>query len=206
MLHAKVTQVGNIVLLKFPYDALLITEIKRIPGRKYNNDLKAWSVPPQFEEYARAAIRKYFSLEDEPNAELEGIPEPLEGPFAVLKLEFIAENYYAYKRQASVPDENTERYREFLGRNQSRPWVKRLIRKEGQLEHEFMYAQIDYSQANGTGSRGVYLYYWLPSGVYEVNERCSWTRTRRYFCRVEYGQLQEITQEEVEQWLSEKSK
>jgi hypothetical protein len=203
---AIVTRIGEIVTVSTPdYDALFVTEIKRIPGRKWSGPpLKLWSIPAQYEEYARVVVRKYFPIEDEPGIEIEGAPEPLEGPFAVLKLEFIAENYYAYKRQATILHEGTERYKEYLGRNQSRPWVKRLTKKGGHLEREFMNGQIDYSQANRTGSRGVYLYFYLPAGVYEINERCSWTRVRRYYCRVERGQIIEIEQEEVETWLSEK--
>lgn len=204
MKYASITQVGEVVVIRADYEPLLIMEIKRIPGRKYSGPpLKAWSVPTQYEEYARAIVRKYFPIEDEPGIELEGAPEPLEGPFAVLKLEFIAENYYAYKRQATEVHEATERFKGYLGRNQSRPWVKRLARVGERLEREFMNGQIDYSQANSTGSRGVYLYYYLPAGIYEINERCTWTRTRRYYCRVEKGQVVEIDKEEVEQWLNQ---
>lgn len=202
MLQASVTKVGDLIVIRAPYDPMLVTEIKRIPGRKYSGSpLKVWSVPAQYEEYARAAVRKYFTIEDEPNAELEGVPEPLEGPFAVLKLEFIGENYFAYKKQATIPHPATERYKDYLGRNQSRPWVQQIVKKGGHIAREYMPGQIDYSQANSTGSRGVYLYYYLPSGIYEVNERSSWTRVRRYFCKVELGQIIEISQEEVEECL-----
>lgn len=203
MQFATLTKVGDLIIIRAPYDPLLVMEIKRIPGRRYSGgELKAWSVPTQYEEYARAAVRKYFPIEDEPNVALEGAPEPIEGPFAVLKLEFIAENYYSYKKQAQISHKATERYKEYLGRNQSRPWVKRLYKQGDRTEREYMNGQIDYSQANRTGSRSVYIYYYLPAGVYEVNERCSWTRVRRYFCRVEQGQINEIAQEEVEAWLS----
>ncbi len=201
MQQASFTHVGEALIIRAPYDPLFVTEIKRIPGRKYSGPLKAWSIPPQYEEYARAIARKYFSIEDEPGIELERAPEPLEGPFAVLKLEFIAENYYNYKKQATIVHEPTERYKEYLGRNQSRPWVKRLSKQGDRIEQEYMCGQIDYSQANRTGSRGVYLYFYLPKGIYEVNERCSWTRVRRYFCLVEDGRSKEITEKEALAWL-----
>src|SRR2546421_4098459 len=123
MQWAKFVNIEGVTIIRSPYDPELITEIKRIPGRKYDGTLKVWSVPSQYEEYVRAIVRKYFPIEDEPSAAIEGIPEPA-GPFAVLKLEFIAENYYAYKHTATIPHEGTERFKAYLGRNQSRPWVK----------------------------------------------------------------------------------
>jgi hypothetical protein len=200
---AKLTPVGDVIIIRSPYHAALVTEIKRIPGRKYNGDLKVWSVPPKYEEYARAVVRKYFPIEDEQNIEIEGLPELVAGPLAVLRIEFIGENYYAYKKQATIPHEATERYKGYLGCNQSRPWVKQITKDtQGRLMREFMNGQIDYSKANSTGSRGIFLYFYLPPGIYEVNERVSWTRVRKYFIRVERTEIQEITQEEVEQWLS----
>src|SRR5579885_304103 len=87
------TRIGDILIIRAPYHPLLVAEIKRIPGRKYSGPpLRVWSVPAQYEEQIRAIVRNYFPIEDEPNVVFEGAPEPLEGPFAVLKLEFIGEN------------------------------------------------------------------------------------------------------------------
>lgn len=84
--QASLVKVGDVIVIRVPYDPMLVMEIKRIPGRKYSGaPLKAWSVPAQYEEYARMTVRKYFPIEDEPDIALEGAPEPLEGPFAVLK-------------------------------------------------------------------------------------------------------------------------
>ena len=134
---------------------------------------------------------------------------------AVLKLEFIAENYFAYKRHGKREEEHwqitlktpisggTERYGDYLGRDQSRPWVARLLGLSSvyQFEREFMRGQIDYSHANMVGSRGVYIYYPLKDGLYEVNARETWKRTRRYFLRVEGETMTEIEREEVIQCL-----
>lgn len=120
--------------------------------------------------------------------------------FAVLELEFIAENFYASKRHASERD---ARYGEYLGRDKSRPWVARLIGFDERLSftREFVRGQIDYSRANSVGSRGVYLYFPLKDGIYEVNARETWKRTRRYFLRVEDAKMDEISREEVVQCL-----
>lgn len=136
---------------------------------------------------------------------------------AVLKLEFIAENYHAYKRVQKAPERpwhqplvtgGMERYGGYLGRNQSRPWVARLagIDEQQRFTREFVSGQIDYSHANSTGSRGVYLYYPLKDGLYEVNARETWSKARRYFLRVEQTQMVEIEREEVLQCLIEANK
>ncbi len=123
---------------------------------------------------------------------------------AVLELEFIGENYFAYKRMATVPDESMERFKKLLGRDQSRPWVAHLTGLDRSLRpiREFVRGQIDYNRANGTGSRGVYLYFHLSDGLYEVNARESWSRVRRYFIRVENAAYREISREEALQCLS----
>lgn len=126
---------------------------------------------------------------------------------AVIKLEFIAENYHAYKRSATNAHKGTERYGEYLGRDQSRPWVARITGRNGRFgfARTFMQGQIDYSQSNSTGSRGVYLYYALPDGIYEVNGRTSWRGVRRYFIMVEGAEYVEIEKKEVEQWVQQQA-
>jgi hypothetical protein len=75
---------------------------------------------------------------------------------AILKLEYIAENYFAYKKQAEVIHEPTERYASYMGRDKSRPWVARIDGLDSiyGLARTFMKGQIDYSNANRVGSRG----------------------------------------------------
>ena len=127
---------------------------------------------------------------------------------AVLKLEFIAENYHHQKHSNFHPHPPSERYSEYLGHNKSRPWVamiKGYDEKFG-IAREFVRGQIDYSQSNSVGSRGVYLYYALKPGIYEVNERSTWSKVRRFFVRVEGAAYEEISKEEVEQWLNETTK
>lgn len=67
---------------------------------------------------------------------------------------------------------------------------------------EFLKPKKDYSLANSKGSRGVFLYFLLDSGfVYEVK-----TSKGRYFCTVtDDGDIEEISKEQVEQWINEHS-
>lgn len=94
------------------------------------------------------------------------------------------------------------------GWDKTRPWVARLFGFNDYYgyDREFMRARWDYSNANSTGSRGIYALYALEPGVYEVNERISRKRQRRYFILVAETELHdaeywEITQEEVDEWL-----
>lgn len=123
---------------------------------------------------------------------------------AVIKLELIGDNFFAYQRQAKERHRPTERYSEYLGKDKSRPWVAHLIGLDTQygFKREFLKGQKDYSQANSVGSRGVYLYFPLKDGIYEVNERLTWKRARRYFIRVQNAQIVEIGRDEVLECLT----
>ena len=84
-----------------------------------------------------------------------------------------------------------------------RPWVARLSWASDRLCREFLRAdQKDYARANSIGSRGVYAYYILSSGVYEVQCLLSWRSVKRYFIRVEGDVISEITREEAYQCLN----
>jgi len=90
-------------------------------------------------------------------------------------------------------------YARFMGRNKSNPWVARLrgLDEKWGFARKFMHGQTDYSQAKMTGSRGIFIYYALPDGIYEVNERVSWKHVKRYFIRVEGIEIVKISREEV---------
>jgi hypothetical protein len=127
----------------------------------------------------------------------------------VIALEFIGEDRWAYVHSArtrgrDIPQYEAERLKsELVWR--TKPWVARITGRSDRydgLERAFMEGQIDYSQANSVGSRGVYLYFVVTPGVYEVYEHLSWKRSRRYFCQVtDDGSTCELTRAEVEQWL-----
>lgn len=97
-----------------------------------------------------------------------------------------------------------ERYQGYLGRDKSKPWVARLTGLDEQygFKRDFMRAPCDYSRASGTGARGIYKYYALEPGIYEVNERTSWKSVRRYFIQVhDDATYTEIGHEQVMSWL-----
>lgn len=87
------------------------------------------------------------------------------------------------------------------GRPELRPWVAHLTGLEagGNLRREFLrYQYRDYQHANSVGSRGIFAYYILDPGLYEVHERTSWKSQRRFFLRVSPdGSKAEIAESEV---------
>lgn len=115
---------------------------------------------------------------------------------AVLKLELIADDFFWAKRnKKNMPFQQWFRHMKKLGPDKSPSWVARLLPN---MEREFVQGTRDYSRANRSGSRGIYAYYALKPGIYEINERCKLNRVRRYFIQVVGDEYQEITREEAE--------
>ena len=124
----------------------------------------------------------------------------------VLKLESIAD--YAAKSAARrwVRGSNVNKRDLFLIRNDSklRPWVAQISGLDAKygFARDFITPQRDYSKAEGVGNRGVFLYYWLEPGAYEVNERVSVKCARRYYLIItDSCSSIESTKEEVMEWL-----
>lgn len=82
-----------------------------------------------------------------------------------------------------------------------RPWVARLTgldRKFG-LAREFVKGVPDYTHASGkAGGRGIYIYWALPPGLYEIYRPVSWKHEERFYFRVDNdGELHIVTRDEV---------
>ena len=128
---------------------------------------------------------------------------------AVLRLELIGDNFFSYKRDLANgkarENPRVERYGEMMGRDKSPSWVARITGLDDKygFAREFQRGQKDYSRANSIGSRGIYEYFALPDGIYEVHERLTWRRTRRYFIKVEKATIIEIERQQVEEWLTD---
>jgi len=122
---------------------------------------------------------------------------------AVLELEFIGADYFAYKKFGERVNPVYERQKWQMTKPGMRPWVAQILGRDDQfgLQRQFLTPVYDYTRATTTGSRGIYLFYALRPGIYEINDRISWHRSRRYFARVDQ-EIVEITREEVEQWAN----
>lgn len=124
---------------------------------------------------------------------------------AVLRIEVIGDVYFAYKQRDGMGWAGAKKYRNALGPNATRPWVARIVGLDNLygLRREFLRCTSkDYRRANSIGSRGVFEYYTLTDGVYEVNRRISWRRTRRYFILVDGGEYVEVELDDVIAWLT----
>lgn len=82
------------------------------------------------------------------------------------------------------------------------------------LDPKFGYARTfvaprrDYSCANSVGSRGVHFWWTLEAGrLYQMCSRESWNggMNRRWLTVTADGDVRELTQEEVDRWLSNHS-
>lgn len=107
------------------------------------------------------------------------------GMRTVLKLEVIGDNYRQHLRAietGKAPMPHMAQYLQALrfGRPDLQPWAARL----NDTGREFVTGMRDYADANGIGSRGVYEYFALSPGLYEVNECVRLGKARRYCIRV----------------------
>jgi len=108
----------------------------------------------------------------------------------VIKLEAIGDNHTSYLRHFLKTNPPLFGKRELdairFGTKRHVPWIAKIIgvRPDGFLRREFVEGQRDYRDANSVGSRGIYIYYALQPGIYEINSPETWKRVDRYFLRV----------------------
>lgn len=79
-----------------------------------------------------------------------------------------------------------------------RYWVARIAGTDARygFRRQFMRGHKDYSEANSVGTRGVFVFYMLGLGLYEIKEPLSWRSSRQYFALVdEEGVLTEVHEE-----------
>lgn len=117
--------------------------------------------------------------------------------YALLKLEAIGDNIVKMSRQPIIAAAG--------GGFRKRQWVARItgLDDKYRFKRDFLRPQRDYSRANSAGSRGIYEYYFLPPGIYEVSDPRSWRRVERYFIRATSdGKAVRISEQEVRRELN----
>jgi len=127
---------------------------------------------------------------------------------ATLRLEVIGDNYRALdraplKRQLHEVRRHPQHASRLLDPGM-KPWVAQITGRDSRhgLARLFLRGMRDYRDANKIGSRGVFLTFVLyPGHIYEVNALLSWSRMKRYFCRVESGAIVEMTTDEMARHL-----
>ena len=84
-----------------------------------------------------------------------------------------------------------------------RPWVARIqgTCPKYNLERKFEWAMKDYRDASRSGRSGIYHYFFLRPGVYEIYEILNTTRTTRYFGVSDGGVFARVEKDEVMKWV-----
>jgi hypothetical protein len=99
----------------------------------------------------------------------------------------------------------------FLGERTAtsrRPWCARITGFDDRwvYKREFMSGTRDYTRTNNADSRGTYVYYHLPPGIYEICRDVTWQRYERFFLlATKDGNWREISTEDVKQWLNQQN-
>lgn len=65
--QAKLTKVDQQLVIQCPYNSRLVDRIRGIPGRRWDNVNRVWSVPVESEQQVRDLVRQFFKIEDEPD-------------------------------------------------------------------------------------------------------------------------------------------
>lgn len=78
-------------------------------------------------------------------------------------------------------------------------WIAKIsIEKGKKVRNKFLSGNVDYSNADKRGNEGVYRWYCLPPGLYEVHERVSWKHIdHRFIIVTDMGKIKEATMEEI---------
>ncbi len=92
---------------------------------------------------------------------------------------------------------------EYIGFNTlapKKPWVAEIqgFDVKHSFSRKFLNGEIDFSEANSKGSRGVWLFFLLSEDrIYQVSAFESWKSQQKYFCMAENGVIKKIAREEV---------
>jgi hypothetical protein len=117
----------------------------------------------------------------------------------VIRLEQIADDFFATRSHLRFDE--WLRYMRKLGTNKEPSAIYQLTLQNDKITRKFITGTRDYSQANATGSRGIFAFYPLKPGVYEVNDRYKFNRVDHYFCKITDDKITRITREEATQCL-----
>ena len=122
----------------------------------------------------------------------------------IIRLEAIGDNWRYYARQLEAREIRNPNWRDQLnairyGQKRHRGWVARLIGLDARygFRREFLEGPRDYTQADSMGQRGIYEYFYLSDGLYEINEPTGLGKSRRYFASVADDAMTEIGRDVV---------
>jgi len=79
-------------------------------------------------------------------------------------------------------------------------WVAEILgfSEEFMFKRKFLKGNKDYTNSNGAGSRGIFLYFILQENkIYEIQKPIKWKKDKRFFAIIKNNILIEITIKEV---------
>jgi len=95
--------------------------------------------------------------------------------------------------------------RYILGMRRRNSWICEItgFHYKYKYSRAFLRYDIDFTDSNSTGSRGIFAIYTLETEkVYEIKSQVSWKGILQYFAIVtDDGYIEEISKEEVDEWL-----
>ena len=63
MVYTQGTYEGNpVILIHFEYDSMLVEEVKKIPGRKWNPSFKCWYIPDTLDNRLQFGLPDYVGI------------------------------------------------------------------------------------------------------------------------------------------------
>lgn len=135
---------------------------------------------------------------------------PVSNLMFVLRLEAIGDNWRWYARQLANRRIQNPRWHDKInairyGQRRHRPWAARVLGPDEKygFQREFIRGPRDYTYTDKVGERGIYEYFYLDPGLYEINEPQALGQSRRYFARVTDNSLVEISREELVECLND---
>jgi len=124
----------------------------------------------------------------------------------VLKLECLSDRHWRNRRLAKliysnsgVPSRATKKGSDIY----YHPWVANVEISESGLitSRNFIKGTKDYSDANSSGIKGVYMYFFLENNkLYQVCEHISFIEKEKYLIKIESGEFERIDHMEAVKW------
>jgi len=112
---------------------------------------------------------------------------------ATIRLELISDDYFYALRNGSWSFEKLSRRARRLGPNRSPSYCAKIIDGRRFFQHGVR----DYSHANSDGSRGIFEYFVLSNGTYEINSRISFDCAEKYYVRIVNETITRISRDEA---------
>lgn len=124
----------------------------------------------------------------------------------VLKLECLSDQHWKNRRLLKLIYRNSNKYLRQTKTGSDlyyHPWVAEIkgFSEKYNFDRLFIKGTKDYSEANSSGTKGVYMYFFLNKNkLYEACENISFLERKRVFIKTENNIITKISPEEAIEW------